>query len=136
MCAAQKKILPFVQISTDENVQYANCFTVLALECYMYRFSAPEIRVRFDIVREPDTCFKAFQHTKRLGRLIKHLTILDAVNPEMRQIIIRRKIAYQIRMTVLRDHLIGIDVILLFVSVAVKPVFQLSVKSAVTVMEG
>ena len=82
----------------------------------MYLFSVPEIWVRLDIVRESDTCFKAFQHTKRLGRLIKHLTILDAVDPEMRQIIIRRKIAYQIGMTILRDHLIGIDGILFLFS--------------------
>ena len=92
--------------------------------------------MRLDIFREPDTGFKAFQHTKRLGRLIKHLTVLNAVDTEMRQIVILRKIAYQIRMTVLRDHLIGIDSILPFFAAAVESEFQLSVKSAVTVMEG
>lgn len=35
MWAAQKKILPFAQISTAENVQYANCFTVLSFCDYI-----------------------------------------------------------------------------------------------------
>ena len=35
MWAAQKKILPFAQISTVENVRYANCFTVLSFCDYI-----------------------------------------------------------------------------------------------------
>ena len=35
MCAAQKKILPFAQISTAENVQYANCFAVFSFCDYI-----------------------------------------------------------------------------------------------------
>ena len=64
------------------------------------------------------------------------MTVLDAIDTKMRQIVILRKITYQIRMTILRYHLIWIDNILLLLAAAVQPVFQLSVKSAVAVTEG
>ncbi len=51
MWAAQKKNLPFAQISTAENVQYANCFTVLSFCDYiiihsMYQKNVNQIAVR------------------------------------------------------------------------------------------
>ena len=54
MWAAQKKILPFAQISTTENVQYANCFTVLSFCDYiisllMYQ-KRPKLKGRFVLI--------------------------------------------------------------------------------------
>jgi hypothetical protein len=53
MCAVQKKILSFAQIGATENVQYANCFTVLSFCDYiislpMYQ-KRPKLKGRFVI---------------------------------------------------------------------------------------
>ena len=78
MWAAQKEILPFAQISTAENVQYANCFTVLSFCDYiithsMYQKAAMSGFVLFKSISQSfdDLLTQALrrQHLNRIRKL-------------------------------------------------------------------